>query len=514
MRRFFLGLAIIAALGVVPCKARGNDRQIAQKIVEGLQEYKEKGELKGINIDLQVEEGAVYLKGQVASTEQEELAVDVARHIEGVTKVYNELEIIESKSATAKVKDETRLRPTSIASKAKKSAEPSRLDTDIEPAVETEAKTQAPDSRELAQRIYARLKDEKDSGRLKGFALDLEVEHGVAWLKGTVATAEQQSRVLEVVRRVPGVTQVVNGITITSAPKAPDNLAQQVLERLQAKKNSGELKDFRLDVEVEEGIVWLSGNVANEDQRQLVLETARYVPGVVKVVNDLSIGSSTAVKRQTSQVKTVSETQIRRAPTPPPDIDPEEFSSSASRHIPSHDGAIGSSVARTGSRPNRQVEFAPQPSVPAPTLNQSGDQAIEQNARQTVQYMWVPANPGQAMGVPNGQAPLAFAPAKAANYTQVAGEPGTGAPLALNPAVPGVGIAPARFDHPQMPQYAWPSYAPYPNYGAVTYPKQYSPMAWPYIGPFYPYPQVPLGWRKVTLEWDDGWWQLDFKSRH
>ena len=42
--------------------------------------------------------------------------------------------------------------------------------------------------------------------------------------------------------------------------------------------------------------------------------------------------------------------------------------------------------------------------------------------------------------------------------------------------------------------------------------QQYSPTAWPYIGPFYPYPQVPLGWRKVTLEWDDGWWFLDFKD--
>ena len=30
---------------------------------------------------------------------------------------------------------------------------------------------------------------------------------------------------------------------------------------------------------------------------------------------------------------------------------------------------------------------------------------------------------------------------------------------------------------------------------------------------FYPYPQVPLGWRKVTLEWDDGWWHLDFVSK-
>ena len=79
----------------------------------------------------------------------------------------------------------------------------------------------------------------------------------------------------------------------------------------------------------------------------------------------------------------------------------------------------------------------------------------------------------------------------------------------------GGGVAPARYDQPYMPNYAWPSYAAYPNYAQVAYPRQYSPTAWPYIGPFYPYPQVPPGWRKVTLEWDDGWWMLDFKDhRH
>lgn len=70
-----------------------------------------------------------------------------------------------------------------------------------------------------------------------------------------------------------------------------------------------------------------------------------------------------------------------------------------------------------------------------------------------------------------------------------------------------------NYNLPYVPAYAWPSYAPYPNYASLTYPQQYSPTAWPYIGPFYPYPQVPLGWRKVELEWDDGWWFLDFK-RH
>ncbi|HTM55817.1 MAG TPA: BON domain-containing protein [Pirellulales bacterium] len=74
--------------------------------------------------------------------------------------------------------------------------------------------------------------------------------------------------------------------------------------------------------------------------------------------------------------------------------------------------------------------------------------------------------------------------------------------------------APPAYDQPHMPNYAWPSYAAYPNYAALTYPKQYSPTAWPFIGPFYPYPQVPLGWRKVALEWDDGWWFLDFYDRN
>jgi hypothetical protein len=88
-----------------------------------------------------------------------------------------------------------------------------------------------------------------------------------------------------------------------------------------------------------------------------------------------------------------------------------------------------------------------------------------------------------------------------------------GAPLPMY--APGAlgGPAPIRYDHPAMPAYAWPSYAAYPNYAAVTYPRQYSPTAWPYIGPFYPYPQVPLGWRKVNLQWDDGWWWLDFKDK-
>jgi hypothetical protein len=88
-----------------------------------------------------------------------------------------------------------------------------------------------------------------------------------------------------------------------------------------------------------------------------------------------------------------------------------------------------------------------------------------------------------------------------------------GRPMPMGSAGVGMPPVPMRGDGPNMPNYAWPSYASYPNYAALQYPGQYSPTAWPYIGPFYPYPQVPLGWRRVSLEWDDGWWFLDFDDR-
>ncbi len=67
---------------------------------------------------------------------------------------------------------------------------------------------------------------------------------------------------------------------------------------------------------------------------------------------------------------------------------------------------------------------------------------------------------------------------------------------------------------PGYPNYAWPSYAPYPNASAVGYPTAYPWQAWPNIGPFHPYPEVPLDWRAVTLRWDDGIWWLDFKKNY
>jgi hypothetical protein len=89
-----------------------------------------------------------------------------------------------------------------------------------------------------------------------------------------------------------------------------------------------------------------------------------------------------------------------------------------------------------------------------------------------------------------------------------------GGPIPEGPAGGSAGAGGGAGAQPGAPNYAWPSYAPYPNFSAVGYPTAYPWQAWPNIGPFYPYPEVPLDWRAVTLRWDDGIWWLDFKKHY
>ena len=70
-------------------------------------------------------------------------------------------------------------------------------------------------------------------------------------------------------------------------------------------------------------------------------------------------------------------------------------------------------------------------------------------------------------------------------------------------------------NRPPMPPYAWPTYAPYDNYSRVAYPLAYPYQSWPFIGPCYPFPKVPLGWRKIKLELEDGhWWYSKVGNAH
>jgi hypothetical protein len=280
-------------------------------------------------------------------------------------------------------------------------------------------------------------------------------------------------------------------------------IAQAIVERLQAEKKAGTLKGFNLDLQVEEGTVWLSGRVSTPDQQHLALDIARRVPGVKQVVNDIRVDQSAQRQSAPKRLFASLTNKVKQAVG---QGEPNQVETAA----------IGTGVQ------GEDAYFAGAPVAPAPIPAPTAAAPLPPQIAALPQAQPMQAMPQPIVAAPQyyrPNLPMAYAPARTiAHQGEVAGpaeirgaHPGQPVPM----HIPGttLGMAPARYDHPYMPGYAWPSYASYPNYAAVTYPKQYSPTAWPYIGPFYPYPQVPLGWRKVTLEWDDGWWMLDFKDR-
>jgi hypothetical protein len=248
----------------------------------------------------------------------------------------------------------------------------------------------------------------------------------------------------------------------TPGHRTPEEMAviKQIVAMLH---DSGKLHHYHIGVDVDGTTVYLNGSVASREQLQAALDIVQDTPNIEKIVNGVQVVAPAA--------------------------------------------AMHASVMESQGSGRAQLALDSQPDY-------NGSGAMQASATSAS----VMSSGGKGSGAP---LPLASSTAGMNRATLASGAqpiPGVGAeqvgagqPIPAYVPSPG-GIAPAHYDRPAMPGYAWPSYASYPNYAALTYPRQYSPTAWPFIGPFYPYPQVPLGWRKVSLEWHNGWWMLDFND--
>ncbi len=298
-------------------------------------------------------------------------------------------------------------------------------------------------------------------------------------------------------------------------------VAQQIASNL---KNSGRMKGYSINVKVQEGVVQLDGTVRTEQQLEQALAIAEVTPGIERVLNNLRVKESApaaAVPRQAKNVASAKNSNrrnpairspIRHAAAEIPEVhndllapqmsgSPRDaHSSSVAQHMTAmvHNPFAEADVDAPPPRPMAQTGARPMPLAAAPAAESYAQMARAGRAADSIPAAGY-CPPGAPCNVNGGAAAMGG---------------GMGGPMPGYGGAMPVGTSAARLDQPNMPGYAWPSYAAYPNYAALQYPKQYSPTAWPFIGPFYPYPQVPLGWRKVTLEWDNGWWMLDFKDSH
>ena len=133
--------------------------------------------------------------------------------------------------------------------------------------------------------------------RVKGRQVHVETKGGVVMLRGKVDSAEAKSAALEIAKGIEGVKNVKNELQVVAPSKRSEVAADDkvVAKNVQSKfKADPQLKNVK--VEVNKGVVSLSGEVKSIDTSAKASEVARSVAGVQSVKNDLTYATRSSLK--------------------------------------------------------------------------------------------------------------------------------------------------------------------------------------------------------------------------
>lgn len=211
-------------------------------------------------IHITTEEGVVTLSGRVEDETQKQLAEDIARETKGVTDVVNNLTVI----------------PTTITEKQ-----------------ERDFKQRASD-KGVATAVRSRFAYYRDSKSLK---VGIDVVNGVVTLHGVVDTEEQKDRLAKIASETKGVTAVVNNLVVRKKSRngvvggLGHNMSDEWVEKKieSAILMTRKLSIRELDVEVDDGVCYLSGVVENEEMRKVAGDIAAGYRAVREVNNAITV---------------------------------------------------------------------------------------------------------------------------------------------------------------------------------------------------------------------------------
>jgi osmotically-inducible protein OsmY len=337
------------------------------------------------------------------------------------------------------------------------------------------------------QEVAEVIAKELSKARLDHKDVQIEYKAGVATISGQIKDAPQRALVTRIVGKVPGVNTVENKLQLmqeaAAAEDQPIRQAAAATSEQDTKSVSRAMHEGAADRRVQQVKAETRPNLSNQQVAQQIADSlvtaglsgydieVRYKNGIASLIGSVEDQEQVSRAHQaTSSVGGVHE--------------------------------VINKLQVKGKAPQIQQAAGPQyggPQFGAPQRPMPPGYPVQAGHPQGQPY------PPQGHPYPQGISPTAM--------QQPAGPQGP--PPQMAP--PQYGHAqPAShqiYNQPNVPEHAWPSYAPYDNMAAVTYPSMYDASAWPYIGPYYPYPQVPMGWRSSTLEWDDGHWNLKFSSR-
>ena len=211
-------------------------------------------------IHIKTEEGVVTLSGRVEDETQKVLAEQIARDTRGVTEVVNNLTII----------------PTTITDKQ-----------------ERDFKQRASD-KQVASAVRSRMVYNKET---KGLKIGVDVVNGNVVLHGVVNSEEQKDRLAKIAANTKGVDSVTNNLVVREKERKGfvgglgrdmgDEWLEKKIETAILVTRKLSVRD--LDVEVDDGVCYLSGVVENEEQKKVAGDIANGYTGVRELVNSIIV---------------------------------------------------------------------------------------------------------------------------------------------------------------------------------------------------------------------------------
>jgi osmotically-inducible protein OsmY len=263
-----------------------SDRQISTAVQA---KYYTDDTVRGRQIDVSAENGIVTLRGTVESEAAKQHAVNLARSVDGVARVEDELEVRQTAGTTA----------------PGRSQEPTTTGTAGE-------RPHSPQPSWITTKIQAQYFLDPD---IKPWNIDVTTARGgIVTLEGTVDTPENRVDAVRIARETEGVTRVEDYLKIQTdarsgaQPNAGDvpGLAPPdawVTAKIQAKYFvDDDVKGRTVDVDTRNGVVTLKGTVASKAERRQAVAIARNTDGVRDVSDQLRVEGNVGDRKSDAAV--------------------------------------------------------------------------------------------------------------------------------------------------------------------------------------------------------------------
>ncbi|MBI2423392.1 MAG: BON domain-containing protein [Candidatus Hydrogenedentes bacterium] len=221
--------------------------------------------LNPLDINTTTVDGVVTITGSVKNQAQKDLAEELAFSVEGVKKVENNITVIslvigEKERRTWKGRVEDKTVTTSV----------------------------------RARLLY--------HSQLKGLTIGVATVNCVVTLSGVVASDLQRQLIVDITKETRAVKGVVDNLTVRGREDATATqfVGQQFTDEwLESRVETAivvnrHLSIRELDVEVNDGVCYLTGSVASEDRRELAGQIAGNLQGITEVDNQITVRSGEA----------------------------------------------------------------------------------------------------------------------------------------------------------------------------------------------------------------------------